>query len=238
MIVSSEFLADAPPEDVLRIVADLAPRDVHVVLTLRPLAQILPSQWQQHVCDGNVVAFEDWLDAVFRHPSRRPGASFWRRHRHNALVERWAAVIGSPKVTVIALADGDRGGVLRHAETLLGLEPGLLAPQPGLANRSLTLPEVEAVRAFNTAMTEAGLPRKELDRLVHFGASRYLKGIAGGPGGAGHLAARECPGARPRRSARHRRGHPGVRGARAGRSRRPGGRSPEPADEGPNLGER
>jgi nicotinamidase-related amidase len=181
VIVSSEFLADALPEHIERIVADLSPRDVHVVVTLRPLAQILPSQWQQHVCDGSIVAFEDWLDAVFRHPGRRPGSSFWRRHRHDELVERWAAVIGAPKVTVIALADGDRGGVLRHAETLLGLEPGLLAPQAGLANRSLTLPEVEAVRAFNAAMIEAGLPRRELDRLVHFGASRYLKGTPADP---------------------------------------------------------
>ena len=181
VIVSSEFLADALPEHIERIVADLAPRDVHVLLTLRPLARILPSQWQQHVCGGNTVAFEDWLDAVFQHPGRRPGSSFWRRHRHHQLVERWASVIGASKVTVIALTDGDPGGVLRHAETLLGLEPGLLAPQPSLRNRSLTLPEIEAVRAFNAAIIEAGLPRRELDRLVHFGASRYLKAMPPDP---------------------------------------------------------
>jgi hypothetical protein len=181
VILSSEFLADARPEHIRRIVADLAPRTVHVLLTLRPLAQILPSQWQQHVCDGNIVSFEDWLDAVFRHPNRRPGASFWRRHRHNELVERWAAVIGAPRVTVIALEDGDREALLRHAATLLGLNPGLLALQPGVANRSLTLPEVEAVRAFNAALIEAGLPRREVDRLVHFGASRYLKGTPADP---------------------------------------------------------
>ncbi len=184
VVVSSEFLADAKPDQIRRIVADLAPREVHVVVTLRPLARILPSQWQQHVCDGGQLAFAGWLDAVLADPSRRPGSSFWRRHRHDELVARWAAVVGTPRVTVMAITGDDRDQVLRDTERLLALDAGLLTPQPGVTNRSLTLPEAEAVRAFNSSLAAAGFPRGTHDRLVHFGASRYLKGLPPDPAAA------------------------------------------------------
>ena len=52
VMISSEFLAGAEPETVKRIVADLDPQRIHVVATLRPLASLLPSQWQQDVRRG------------------------------------------------------------------------------------------------------------------------------------------------------------------------------------------
>jgi hypothetical protein len=174
IIVSSEFLADAQPGDIRRIVSDLEPRSVHVVATLRPLAQILPSQWQQYVCDGLEASFDDWLRAQLLR-TQRLTPSFWRRHRHDRLVARWAEAVGAQRVTVIALTDGARDTVLRRVEPMLALQPGVLRPQPGLANRSLSWPEVEAVRALNARFRDSDLPAAELARVVHFGASRYLK---------------------------------------------------------------
>ena len=78
-------------------------------------------------------------------------------------------------MTVLAIREGDRGGVLRDAEGLLGLPTGLLEEHEGVSNRSLTWPEAEAVREFNTIVRAGGLSRVELHRVVHYGASRYLK---------------------------------------------------------------
>ena len=99
VVVSSEFFADAPPDVVRRIADDLGPDRVHVVITLRPLAKILPSQWMQFICDGMTTTWDEWLHAMFDRPgSRTPG--FWRRHRHHELVARWAEAVseltGSP----------------------------------------------------------------------------------------------------------------------------------------------
>ena len=175
VIISSEFFADAPPEVIRRIADDIGRDRVHVAVTLRPLARILPSQWMQYVCDGSVVAWDDWLRAMFGRNDRRITPGFWRRHRHHELVERWATELGRDRVTVLAIREGDRGGVLRDAEGLLGLPGGLLEEHEGVSNRSLTWPEAEAVREFNSIVRAGGLSRVELHRVVHYGASRYLK---------------------------------------------------------------
>lgn len=181
VILSSEFLADADPEAIRRIVADLGRERVHVALTLRPLARILPSQWQQYVLDGISTGFDPWLEGMFRRPPGRMTPGFWRRHGHDGLVARWAEAVGPERVTVVALGDGDPEGVLRTFEALLGLDPGLLRAQQDLANRSLTLPEIEAVRAFNAMYHQAKLPKPLLRRVVHFGAGRYLRRLEADP---------------------------------------------------------
>jgi hypothetical protein len=52
VVLSSEYLAGAKPEAIRTVVQDLAPAQVHVVVTLRPLAALMPSQWQQYVQGG------------------------------------------------------------------------------------------------------------------------------------------------------------------------------------------
>ena len=130
VVVSSEFFADAPPDTIARIVNDLGGERVHVVVTLRPLARIVPSQWQQYVQSGMRTSYEHWLDAVF---TATPGSltpSFWRRHRHDELIARWADVVGPERVTVISLDDRDHGMVLRVFERLTGMLEGTLVAPP------------------------------------------------------------------------------------------------------------
>jgi hypothetical protein len=129
----------------------------------------------QYVCDGVSVAWDDWLHAMFDARGTKVTPGFWRRHRHHELVARWADVVGPDHLTVLAVREGDRGGVLRDAEGILGLEPGFLHEQEALGNRSLTWPEVEAVRRFNQRVRRDGLSRMELQRVMHFGASRFIK---------------------------------------------------------------
>lgn len=175
VVVSSEFFADALPESLPRIVEDLGGDRVHVVVTLRPLAKIIPSQWQQYVQSGMRVSYSRWLDAMLKGPPGKLTPTFWRRHRHDELVARWAAVVGPERMTVIALDDRDRDMVLRVFEGLTGLRAGTLVAPPELANRSMTLPEIEAIRAFNTAFKEEGLRPALLSKVMHFGAATYMR---------------------------------------------------------------
>ncbi len=175
VVVSSEFFADASAEAIRVIAREIEPDRIHVAVTLRPLARILPSQWQQYVQDGTGMSFDAWLHAMLDGPGSSVTPSFWQRHDQGGLVSRWADVVGPDRVTVIAVDDRDRGSVLRVFEQLLGLRAGTLALQSDLDNRSMTLPEIEAVRAFNRAFKARGLPRPLLSRVIHFGAARYMK---------------------------------------------------------------
>jgi hypothetical protein len=175
LIVSSEFFAAADPAAIRSIVHDLDPGRVHVAVTLRPLVRIIPSMWQQNVQAGRTAPFERWLRGLFPEPDGKANAAFWTLHRHDALVERWADVVGAERVTVVVLDDADRAFVLRVFERLLGLRPGTLALDRDRSNRSFTLPEVEAVRAFNRAFRASGLPEELHGRVMRYGAAQLMK---------------------------------------------------------------
>ncbi|MEV7435580.1 hypothetical protein [Streptomyces griseoviridis] len=176
-VVSSEFFADAEDDaTVARIVEQLGGERVHVLVTLRPLARIMPSQWQQYVQNGLRMGYQDWLEHMLRKaPYDKPNPSFWRRHRHDRLVERWARAVGPERVTVVVVDDSDRGGLLRTFEALLGLPAELLQPVPDAANRSLTLAETEMLRNLNKEFRGNGLPDELYSTLVRNGAVMHMK---------------------------------------------------------------
>ena len=180
VVVSSEFFAWAKPDVIERIVSDLDRERLHVVVTLRPLARILPSQWQQNVQAGMVLAYEDWLHAVLDGEPGRPGRPFWHLHRHDQLIERWKAALGPNRVTAVVVDELDHAMVLRVFEDLLGLREGTLVPDRDLTNRSLTLPEVEAVRAFNQATRKLKVPRAVHAKAMRFGSAMHMKSRAPG----------------------------------------------------------
>jgi hypothetical protein len=175
VLISSESFAQAPPAAIRRIATDLDPERVHVVVTLRPLARVLASQWQQAVQNGLRQSFDPWLETVFDKPGSHQGSLFWLRHRHDELIARWAAVVGIENMTVVALAGGDHAMVLRVFEQLVGLRPGTLPSIDDATNRSLTLPEAEVVRSINEQFRDEDLDPGTLKQLVTFGAAAYMK---------------------------------------------------------------
>ncbi|MEV6766798.1 hypothetical protein AB0N16_40475 [Streptomyces sp. NPDC051105] len=176
-VVSSEFFADAPDDEtVARIVEQLGGDRVHVLVTLRPIARIMPSQWQQYVQNGLRMGYEEWLEHMLRKaPYEKPNPSFWRRHRHDRLVERWIRAVGADRITVVVVDDRDRDSLMRTFEALLGLPENLLRPVPDAANRSLTLAETEMLRKLNVEFRGNGLPDELYSKLVRNGAVMHMK---------------------------------------------------------------
>ena len=175
VVLSSEAFAWAAPAVIERIATDLDRQRIHVVVTLRPLGRILPSQWQQNVQAGAMPAYEDWLRQVFGANETRAGTAFWAVHQHDALVARWATVMGRDRVTAVVVDERDHGMLLRVFEGLLGLRDGTLAPDRDLSNRSMTVSEVEAVRAFNVAAKQAGISRAVHAKTMRFGSAIHMK---------------------------------------------------------------
>ncbi len=176
VLLSSEFFADARPDAVARVVQQLDPSRLQIVVTLRPLSRIVTSQWQQFVQNLSTAPFDAWLRKLLDdpHPKGDPPV-FWRRHRHDDLIARWADLVGPDHVTVVALNDGDRDMVLRAFERLTGLRNGTLIPDPTVSNRSMTLPEIETVRQFNIAFKKLKLPSLLYMRIMRFGATSVMQ---------------------------------------------------------------
>ena len=181
VVLSSEFFSYATDAAAKRIVGDLEPARAHVVVTLRPLARILPSAWQQYVKNGLRIGYEGWLDAMLNGSPDGVTPTFWQQERHDALVARWAGVVGEDRVTVVVADDHDHGWLLRTFERLTGLREGTLAPVSDLANRSLTRAEVEAIRALNERARAEGFTPLQIDRIIRADAAQYLMTRAPGP---------------------------------------------------------
>ena len=181
VVVSSEFFSWATPEVIERIARDLDRDRLHVVVTLRPLGRILPSQWQQNVQAGVTQTYETWLGQVFGDKPGRSRDAFWQLHRHDQLIERWAAVLGTERLTAVVVDETDHGMLLRVFEGLLGLRGGTLVAERDLSNRSLTLAEAEAVRAFNVAAKQAAVTKAVQAKAMRYGAAIHMKQRAPAP---------------------------------------------------------
>ncbi|MEU9134857.1 hypothetical protein AB0D33_02605 [Streptomyces sp. NPDC048404] len=112
-----------------------------------------------------------------RAPYEKPNPSFWRRHRHDRLVERWERAVGAANLTVVVVDDRDRGGLLRTFESLLGLPGGLLEEVLDTANRSLTWAETEMLRILNGEFRGNGLPDEIYSWLVRGGAVPRMRNV-------------------------------------------------------------
>jgi hypothetical protein len=176
VVVSSEFFDDADDTTANLIVTDLGGPRVHVVVTLRPLALILPSAWQQYVRNKLRTSYDDWLEAMFNQPPYiKPTTTFWKRHHHDVLIGRWARIVGPDNVTVIVVDESDHDRLLRVFEELLGLPTGLLVAEESRTNRSLTLGETELVRAVNVGMRTSGWPKEIYHQLIRYGAVERMQ---------------------------------------------------------------
>ncbi|MEE1940515.1 hypothetical protein V1L54_14055 [Streptomyces sp. TRM 70361] len=163
VVVSSEFFCDADAAAAREAVRGLGAgpggtpggrRDVHVVVTLRPLLKILPSHWQQYVKHGLRDSYEQWLDGVLRRPERCSTPEFWHRHRHDALLVRWMDAAGPDDVTVVVTDETAPRRIFRTFEGMLGLPDGLLVPEEDGVNRSLTAAQAELLLRLNRRLAE------------------------------------------------------------------------------------
>jgi hypothetical protein len=170
-VFSSEFLSDASDEQIARIVGEAGSEDLWVAITLRPLARILSSQYQQSLQRQSTLTYDDWLRIVLADDVSGPGPrEFWTRHRHDALARRWAAHVGPERVVVIVLDSRDHAFLPHAFEQLLGLRPETLAGRDARENRSLTADEAELLRRFNASYADLGLQPDHYVRLF-----RHLK---------------------------------------------------------------
>lgn len=176
LVISSEFFDMADDATAARIVEELGGGRVHVLVTLRPLAKILPSAYQQAVRARLLLSYQRWLERLFEDPPRiRSAQTFWQRHRHDVLIERWAKVTGPDGLTVVVLDESDRGMLLRVFEGMLALPADTLQFATGRTNRSLTLPETELVRQLNREFRKRGWSNEDYARFMRLGVVEHLQ---------------------------------------------------------------
>lgn len=181
VMLSGEAFTEADDERARAIVEALGGDRVHIVVTLRPLAKVLASAWQQAVRSRSEMTFDEWLDRAFGPDDVPVPGNFWHRHHHDQLIERWMSLVGPSRIAVVVASDTDRLALLRSFETLLDLPSGFLKPEGTAENRGLTAQEIELVRQLNAEFHARGWPWELYHEVVRRGSIRRMQQRTPGP---------------------------------------------------------
>jgi hypothetical protein len=158
-VISHELFSACDADQAARAVASLQPAEVHVVLTVRDMASLLPAEWQETIKHRNDRGWTDWLSDVIDQESVAPDRRqfwFWRVHDTLALLALWSQHVPPERVHVITMPSLNAGtGVLwARFAGLLGLDPSGADVTKARPNASLGMPEIEFLRRLNEKLPE------------------------------------------------------------------------------------
>jgi hypothetical protein len=184
-VISDELLAACTARQADRAVRSLLAAEVHVILTVRDFATLLPAEWQEKVKCGSADRWEEWLDWITDigpAADRRSRAWFWNVHDTLAVLDAWSQHIPPDHVHVITMPrEGPAGELWMRFASVLGIESRGLDLSRARANSSLGLPEAELLRRVNEALP---------GEMPEWFYTRHIK----------RILAHDILGARPRRT--------------------------------------
>jgi hypothetical protein len=156
-VISHELFSAADAGQAARAVQALQPAEVHVVLTVRDMATLLPAEWQETVKHRNARSWEDWLGDVIDTESvdaDRRQWWFWRVHDTLAIGRLWAGHVPPERIHVITNPPrGSATGLLwERFASVLGIDPGSADLSRARPNASLGMAEIEFLRRLNQAL--------------------------------------------------------------------------------------
>lgn len=158
-VISHELFSAADPEQAERAVQSLQPAEVHVVITVRDMATLLPAEWQETVKHRNAKGFGEWLEDVIDRESYSADRRqwwFWRVHDTMAILGIWAQYVPPQRIHVITVPPrgSDNALLWQRFAALLEVDPASVDISRARPNASLGLPEIEFLRRLNEVLPD------------------------------------------------------------------------------------
>ena len=112
-VISHELFSAADDAQAKLALQSLQPAEVHLVITVRDIASLLPAEWQETVKHRNARGWDDWLADVIDRESvlGRPPREwwFWRVHDTLAILDLWSRHLPAENVHVITAPPATAG---------------------------------------------------------------------------------------------------------------------------------
>lgn len=157
-VISSELLSSANDRQVRRTVRSFGLAEVHVVVTVRDLARVVPATWQQELTKGRLWSWEDYVAAV-RDPESGPataGLAFWLRQDLVRVLDAWEAVVPRERIHLVTVppAGSPPGLLLARFAEAVRIDPTWLDVNVKTiaGNTSVGLVEAEVLRQLNLGL--------------------------------------------------------------------------------------
>ncbi|HSV40467.1 MAG TPA: hypothetical protein VLI04_17020 [Nocardioidaceae bacterium] len=166
-IISHEILAGAEPDQIAWAAEKLEDFELHVVVTVRDLARLLPAHWVEAVKNGHAVTFAELTREVLRDPEAGD-TRFWSSHDLGVILDRWAALVPAERVHVVVAPPrgADRSELWRRFAEATGVPVGAVDLDIDRGtNESLGAEEVHLLREINASL-DGSIPQPYYSRVV------------------------------------------------------------------------
>lgn len=147
-LVSHEFFCAATAEQARRAVDQLAPAEVHVVVTAREPLGLFTSSWQESLKNKGTTPLEDYGRGVSEDPR---DVWDWRALDLGLVLERWGGVVPDERLHLVVgpRPDQPREELWARFCGVLGIDPDLVPHQASFTNQTMGVVEAETLRRLN-----------------------------------------------------------------------------------------
>lgn len=171
-IYSMEFLSFANAEKASRVVSSFPGAEVHVILTVRDAAAVLPAQWQTSCRNAGTVPWPGFVNGLRQAlnsdgpPRSRAERMFQRTQGIVRMLDVWEPLVGAERLHVVTVPPrgSDPSLLWERFAAVVGIDPDVAGQEPGSSNPSLGHPSTEFLRRLNVELSE--LPRRDYETIV------------------------------------------------------------------------
>lgn len=146
-LISHEFFAAASAAQAQRMIDQLAPAEVHLVVTARNALDLFTASWQESLKNKSTTPMREYSRTVSRNPNL---VWNWRSLDLRLVLKRWAAQVPAERVHVLPVTSGaPRDALWRTFAELMALDPDAYDTEHSFPNVSMGVVEAETLRRVN-----------------------------------------------------------------------------------------
>lgn len=147
-LISHEFFAAASLEQASRMVEDLAPAEVHLVVTGREPLGLFTASWQESIKNRDVTPMAEYSRTESEDST---DIWNWRTLDIHRVLERWSPAIPPERVHVLPLPgrDAPKREIWDRFANLVGIGPDSVDLTRSFPNTSMGVVETETLRRIN-----------------------------------------------------------------------------------------
>jgi hypothetical protein len=154
-VISHELFGGLRGEKLERVFDALGSRPVHVILTLRDLARILPAAWQEQVKNQRIDPWHDFLDRIRVLESPRD-PRFWGLHNVTRILRVWSKYVPPERIHIVTVPPpgAPRSLLVERYFSVFDVDVEGLDLTSRRANESLRAAEVEFLQRVNQVASQ------------------------------------------------------------------------------------
>lgn len=174
-LISHEIFGGLGEAKIEEVFETLGSRRVHVVLTLRDLARIVPAVWQESAKNQRVDSWPDFLERV-QVLGKGRDRRFWRLQNVSRIIRRWAEYVPGDRIHVVTLPPpgAPRTQLIERYCAAFGVDTRGLDFDVSVANESIGAAEVALLQRINSTAADRMSWDDYHDYLKHFAVPRIL----------------------------------------------------------------